>query len=39
MNEIYKAVYDRLKTQLDVDLNIFDHVPQDYNVFPYVRID
>jgi len=37
MNEIFTAVYMRLSSTLSVD--VFDHVPQDYNVFPYVRID
>jgi len=37
MNEIFKAVFNRLVDQLDID--VFDHVPQNYNSFPYVRID
>lgn len=36
MNEIFEAVYDRLKSQLSVD--VFDHVPQDC-ALPYVKIE
>ena len=37
MNEIFKAIYDRLTAQLSE--SVYDHVPQDLDVFPYVRID
>ena len=39
MNEIFKAIFDRLTSQLTE--NVYDHVPQDlanYN-YPFVRID
>lgn len=37
MNELFKAIYDRLTAQLSE--TIYDHVPQDTIVFPYVRVD
>jgi len=37
MNEIFKSIYDRLVAQLSEP--VFDHVPQNHNSFPYVRID
>lgn len=37
MNEIIKAVRDRLALLLSVD--VFDQVPQDYDSFPYVQIN
>lgn len=40
MNEIFISVYDRLVAQLVTPtVPVLDHVPQDYNTFPYVRID
>ena len=37
MNEVYKTIWDRLDTQLTVD--VFDNVPEKYNSFPYVVLD
>lgn len=37
MNEIFKAIYDRLTAQLTP--TVYDHVPQDLNVYPFVRLD
>ena len=37
MNEIFVSIYERLNTLLSVE--VFDHVPQDYNNFPYVVIE
>ncbi len=37
MNEIYSAIYSRLSTQLAVPVH--DHVPQDNQTYPYVRVD
>lgn len=37
MNEIFKAIYDRLTAQLTPV--VYDHVPQDLNVYPFVRLD
>ena len=37
MNEVFEAVFDRLKSQLSVE--IFDYVPQDFRAFPFIRID
>ena len=40
MNEIFNAIYDRLVAQLVTPtVPVFDHVPQDHDIFPYVRID
>ena len=38
MNEIFKAIYDRLSTQL-VGVSIYDHIPQDTVGFPFVRME
>lgn len=37
MNEIFKAIYDRLTLLLTEP--VFDHVPQDENNYPFVRVD
>lgn len=37
MNEIYAAIYSRLSSELSV--SIYDHVPQDLNSYPFVRLD
>ena len=39
MNEIYKAIYDRLTAQLSA--TVYDHVPQDLgeSSYPFVRLD
>lgn len=39
MNEIYKAIYDRLTSQISE--SVYDHVPQDTNNndYPFVRLD
>ena len=37
MNEIYQALYSRLSAELAVP--IFDHIPQNNKVAPYVRLD
>ena len=39
MNEIYKAIFDRLTVQLTA--NVYDHVPQDLedSNYPFVRVD
>lgn len=39
MNEIYKGVFDKLRTDLATTIAIYDDVPQDVYNFPYVRID
>ena len=39
MNEVYKAIFDRLVSQIAE--NVYDHVPQDLadSDYPFVRID
>ena len=37
MNEIYSAIYSRLSAELSVP--VYDHVPQDTETYPYVRLD
>lgn len=37
INEIFNALFDRVDAQLDED--VFDHVPENYNTFPYIKID
>ncbi len=37
MNEIFKAIYDRLNAQ--VAYPVFDHIPQDEQNYPYVRLE
>ena len=37
MNEIYSAIYSQLVSELSVQ--VYDHVPQDNQVYPYVRVD
>jgi hypothetical protein len=37
INEIYNALFDRVDDQLTQD--VFDHVPENYNTFPYIKID
>ena len=36
INEIYNAIYDRVDAQLTEA--VFDHVPENYNTFPYIKI-
>ena len=36
INEIYAAIFTRLSDQLSE--SVFDHVPENYNTFPYVKI-
>lgn len=37
MNEIFKSIYDRLSTELSTPVH--DHVPQDNQVYPFIRVD
>lgn len=37
MNEIFSLIFNRLDEYLSV--NVFDYVEQDFNSFPYVRVD
>jgi len=37
INEIYSAIYTRLDSQLTRP--VFDHVPENENNFPFVRLD
>ena len=37
MNEVYKAVFAILKNALNIE--IYDHIPQDIEVYPVVRVD
>lgn len=36
INEIYSAIYARVDSQLAQP--VFDHVPENYNTFPYIKI-
>ena len=37
INEIYNAIYDRVNAQLSQE--VFDHVPENHNTFPYIKIE
>lgn len=37
MNEVYAAIYARLEDQLSIPVH--DHVPQDTEAYPFVRVD
>lgn len=37
MNEIFVAIYERLSAQ--VSRPVFDHVPQDYDDYPYIEME
>lgn len=40
MNEIFKTIFDRLVSQLVTPtVPVFDNVPQNFNDFPYVKMD
>jgi len=37
VNEIYKAIFDRVNSQTDYDC--FDEIPQDWAVYPVIKIE
>ena len=37
MNELFEQIFSRLDTALTIP--VFDDVPQDFNSFPYIKID
>ena len=37
INQIYNAIFDRVDDQLTE--SVFDHVPENYNTFPFIKID
>ena len=37
INEVFDAIYDRVNAQLTEP--VFDHVPENYSTFPYIKID
>ena len=38
MNEILEALYNRLIDQISIDYPIYDHVPQDTEAYPYIKL-
>ena len=37
MNEIFISIFERLQSELNV--SVFDHVPQDYDAYPFVKME